>query len=45
MPGWTCPECVITVSASWPGEADLLALLHDQLIHNQRETALVGASA
>ena len=42
-PGYVCRDCGVTVAASWPGEADLLAGLHDQLVHNSRETALVGA--
>lgn len=45
MSGYVCPDCNVTVRAAWPGEAALLARLHDDLIHNQRETALVGVPA
>lgn len=45
MPGYVCDACQVTVPCSHPGEADLLAGLHDQLVHYGRETALVGVTA
>lgn len=42
MTGYCCEPCDATVEAVWPGEADLLARLHDDLIHNGRYTAKVA---
>jgi hypothetical protein len=43
--GYVCRDCGTTVATSWPGEAVLLAGLHDQLVHNARTTASVGVAA
>ncbi len=45
MPGYVCPDCQVTVPCAHPGEADLLAGVHNDLVHNGRETALVGVAA
>lgn len=39
MPGYVCDDCQVTVPCAHPGEADLLAGLHDSIHHRGRSTA------
>lgn len=45
MPGYDCPRCDVHVDVAHPGEADLLARVHDDLFHGGSRTALVGVTA
>jgi hypothetical protein len=40
--GYHCAECSLTVETSYPGEAEMLAEAHEQVMHNRRVTTRVG---